>query len=80
MIMNSISHRLSGYSRHHRWTLPAACLMRFAGCAQIPALDKSVEAKPVEQLRGSDPQLNRIVDEALRVSKSHHSIQFNLKD
>jgi NodT family efflux transporter outer membrane factor (OMF) lipoprotein len=48
--MNAIHPVLSGHGRRHRWILPAACLMFIAGCAQIPELGKSVEAKPVEQL------------------------------
>ena len=43
----------SDCGRRLRWILPAACLMCFSGCAQIPALDKSLEAKPVEQLGSS---------------------------
>jgi NodT family efflux transporter outer membrane factor (OMF) lipoprotein len=43
----------SDHGRRHRWILPAACLMCFAGCAQIPSLNKSVEAKHIEQLASS---------------------------
>ena len=78
----------SAHGWRHRWLLPAACLVCLAGCAQIPALDKSLEAKSVEQLRSSasftapaaawpadgwwrtygDPQLDGLIDEALRES------------
>lgn len=89
----------SGHSRRHRWILPAACLMCFAGCAQIPALDKSVEAKPVEQLRSNasftapaaawpangwwrtygDPQLDALIEEALRGSPNLAVAQARLR-
>lgn len=49
--MRSIPLPMSGRHRHHRWMLPTALLVCFAGCAQIPAFDKSVQVKPVEQLR-----------------------------
>jgi NodT family efflux transporter outer membrane factor (OMF) lipoprotein len=86
--MNLNSPFLLDHGRRQRWILPAACLMLVAGCAQIPALDESVEVKPVEQLAGSasfaapaaawpadgwwhtygDPQLDGLIDEALRDS------------
>jgi NodT family efflux transporter outer membrane factor (OMF) lipoprotein len=46
-------HYVSDQDRRQRWILPAACLIGLAGCAQIPALDKSLETKPVEQLASS---------------------------
>ena len=97
--MNLIPHRLSRYGRHHRWLLPTACLMCFVGCAQIPAHDKSAEAKSVDQLHSSasfkapasawptdgwwraygDPQLDRLIDEALRESPNLTNAQARLR-
>lgn len=97
--MQSIPFVLSDHGRRHRWILPAACLMCFAGCAQIPALDKSVEAKSVEQLGSSasfvapaaawpadgwwrsygDPQLDGLIDEALRESPNLAIAQARLR-
>src|SRR5450631_3548623 len=51
--MQTINSALSTFGRRRRWMLPAACLLCLAGCAQIPTLDKAVEAKQVEQLGSS---------------------------
>ena len=51
--MYAIPPLLSGHGRRHRCILPAACLMAFGGCAQVPELGKSLEAKPIEQLGSS---------------------------
>lgn len=48
--MQAIKSAFTDLHRYRRWILPAACLLSLAGCAQIPALDKALEAKPVEQL------------------------------
>ncbi len=81
------------------WILPAACLLYLAGCAQIPAFDKPVQAKPVEQLGSSvsftapaaawpddhwwraygDPQLNALIEEALRDSPNLAVAQARLR-
>jgi len=86
MQANNSAPLFRGLSRH--WIVPAACLVCLAGCAQIPALNKPVEPKPVEQLGSSvsfaalaapwpgdgwwrtygDPQLDALIDEALRES------------
>ncbi len=51
--MNWIPPHLLNRDQRNRWLLPAACLISLAGCAQIPALDKSLEAKSIEQLASS---------------------------
>jgi NodT family efflux transporter outer membrane factor (OMF) lipoprotein len=81
------------------WVLPAAYLLCLAGCAQIPVLDKAVEAKPIEQLGSSasfsaptaawpddhwwrtygDPQLDALIEEALRDSPNLAVAQARLR-
>jgi NodT family efflux transporter outer membrane factor (OMF) lipoprotein len=96
---SNLTEIFSLHPRRHRWMLPAACLVGLAGCAQIPALDKSLEVKPIEQLRSSasfnapaaawpaddwwhtygDPQLDGLINEALRESPNLAIAQARLR-
>ncbi len=97
--MHSIPFVLSTHGGRLRWILPAACLIWLAGCAQIPALDKSVGAKPIKQFGSrmsftapaaawpadgwwrsyGDPQLDGLIDEALRDSPNLAIAQARLR-
>ncbi len=86
--LQAIKAAFAAQGLRRRWVLPAACLLSMVGCAQLPALDRPVAVKPVEQLASrdsfagpatawpgdgwwrayGDPQLDALIDEALRES------------